>query len=147
MPAVPPLPSQLEPVIWPEDPYEADGRAAEEQPAPAPVVTTPVIPTWPEGAAGEPSVPSHEPVRPGGDEPVTASFRAMKTQPPAPATGEAHDTVPPAPATEDDHDTVPPAPADEVETADAKLETLPPEVEAADEADVETPAPVIDEAA
>jgi len=134
MPAVPPLPSQLEPVVWPEDPYEADGRAAEEQPAPAPVVTTPVIPAWPEGVAGEPSVPSHEPVRPGGDEPVTAPFLAMKTQPPAPGT-------------EDEHDTVPPAPADEVETADAKLESLAPEVEAAGEAGVEAPAPVIDEAA
>ncbi|HEY6875456.1 MAG TPA: hypothetical protein VI384_03770 [Candidatus Dormibacteraeota bacterium] len=139
MPAVAPTASQLEPVIWPEDPYEADGRAAEEQPAQAPLVTTPVIPTWPEGVAGEPSVPSHEPVRPGGDEPVTAPFLAMKTQPPAPA--------PAVETEEEEHDTVPPAPADEVDTADAKLESLPPEVEAVEEADAETPAPVIDEAA
>src|SRR5215510_12973644 len=75
MPAVPPAKQEPEPVIWPEDPWVADGRAAEDPGLEnGPMVTSPVIPSWPEGNSGEPSVPSHERRNPILEDPITAPF-------------------------------------------------------------------------
>jgi hypothetical protein len=106
MKAVPAQPD----VVWPEDPFAADGRASEEPAAEAePQPTSPSIPAWTEPQFGEPSTPpGDQPVRPLDDDPHTTPFptRAVipswpqrtgsdaavgKTQPPAAAK-----TVPPA---------------------------------------------------
>ncbi len=143
MPAVAPAKPESDSVVWPEDPWVADGRAADDPSLEGgPVVTSPVVPAWSESTSGEPSVPSHAGVNPTADDPETAQFptrrmdlpsepAVMKTTPPQPAeppepAEEVHDTVPPAPAA----DAAAPVETEEVDTADATLETLPPEVAA-----------------
>src|SRR5439155_25373865 len=111
MPAVAPARSGPEPVVWPEDPWVADGRAADDPSLESgPGVTSPVVPAWQERMAGEPSVPNHPGMNPTADDPATAQSptrragepseeAVMKTtppQPPAPAEagGAAHYTMP-----------------------------------------------------
>ncbi len=163
MPAVPPAKSEPDPVVWPEDPWVADGRAAEDPTLEGgpPMVTTPVIPTWPESRGGEPSVPSHASVNPTANDPETAPFptqraglgsdsAVMKTAPPQPAappeasepTEELHDTVPPTPAVE----AIATDEAAEVETADAALETVPPEGDGVEASEAEGTSPPAGEA-
>ena len=119
-------------VVWPDDPYEADGHAAGQEPAAAsPEVTSPAIPVWPESQSGAPSTPpGHAHPEPLEDDPHTAPFPTQqpiaswpprsgpvgKTQPPAPAAA-AHDngtedTKPPVARTEEVLKTAPPAPAE-----------------------------------
>src|SRR6266571_6859932 len=162
MPAVAPDNSEPESVVWPEDPWVADGRAADDPTLEnGPVVTSPVISTWPEKTAGEPSVPSHAGMNPIAEDPVTAPFptrkaaepfepAVMRTTPPQPAP-----PAEPAEPAEEVHDTVPPAPAaeaaasmdtEEVDTADAALETLPPEVAAVEASEEESAGPSSEEA-
>jgi hypothetical protein len=163
MPAVPPAKPESDSVVWPEDPWVADGRAADDPSLEGgPVVTSPVVPAWPESTTGEPSVPSHSGLNPTADDPETAQFptrrmgqesdaAVMKTTPPQPAeppepAEEVHDTVPPAPAA----DVAAPAEAEEtneVDTADATLETLPPEVAAVEASEEESAGPSVEEVA
>src|SRR5207247_2534743 len=158
MPAVAPDKSEPESVVGPEDPWVAEGRAADDPTLEnGPVVTSPVISTWPEGTAGEPSVPSHAGMNPIAEDPVTAPFptrkaaepfeaAVMRTTPPQPAppaepAEEVHDTVPPAPAAE----AAAPMETEEVDTADAALETLPPEVAAVEASEEESAGPSAEE--
>ena len=159
MPAVPPAKPGSDSVVWPEDPWVADGRAADDPTLEGgPVVTSPVIPSWPESTKGEPSIPSHAGLNPTTEDPQTAPFptgtigqspdaAVMKTAPPQPAApseaaDDVDDTVPPAPAAE----TAASAEAAEVDTADATLETLPPEVAAVEASEEESAGPSAEEA-
>jgi len=116
MAAVPPE----QPVVWPDDPWVSEGSASEPEGGaskPEPQVTSPVIPSWPEGF-GEPAIPSRRhPDAEGGDNLDTAQFAttpaipawpekpqdapgsAGKTQPPEPHSSEAAKTQPPTPKT------------------------------------------------
>jgi hypothetical protein len=162
MPAVSPAPAR-DSVIWPEDPWVADTRAAADPNLErGPIVTSPVIPTWQESHTGGPSVPSHAGRNPTEDDPVTAPFPTARPQQPSPIM----DTTPPQPASEPEeevHDTVPPEPVaasegpaapetpeapvgEEVETRDAELETLPAEVASVESQEEESPGPAAEEA-
>jgi hypothetical protein len=160
MPAVPPAKPESDSVVWPEDPWVADGRAADDPSLEGgPVVTSPVLAAWPARTTGEPSVPSHAGLNPTADDPETAQFptrrmglpsepAVMKTTPPQPAAQpdpveEVHDTVPPAPVA----DAAALAEKEEVDTADATLETLPPEVAAVEASEEESAGPSVEEAA
>jgi hypothetical protein len=160
MPAVPPAKPASNSVVWPEDPWVADGRAADDPSLEGgPVVTSPVVAAWPESTTGEPSIPSHTGLNPTADDPETAQFptrrmglpsepAVMKTTPPQPAepsepVEELHDTVPPAPAV----DAAASVEVEEVDTADATLETLPPEVAAVEASEEEADGPTVEEAA
>jgi hypothetical protein len=144
MAAVPPVPE----VVWPEDPFEADGHAADAEPGSAtPQVAEPVDPPWTQQAFGKsPPRPAHlmhpPHVAPAADDPHTAQFPTQaptsgwspksisepsvgKTQPPpSPPADEAVKTKPPAPrATEEARDeikTAPPARAAGDEPEDTK---------------------------
>jgi len=162
IPAVPPAKPGSDSVVWPEDPWVADGRAADDPSLEGgPIVRSPVVAAWPESAKGEPSIPSHVDLNPTADDPETAQFptrrmglpsepAVMKTTPPQPAepsepAEEVHDTVPPAPAA-DAAAPVETEETNEVDTTDATLETLPPEVAAVEASEEQADGPTVEEA-
>jgi hypothetical protein len=120
MAAVPPDPQ----VVWPEDPLEADGRAAAIDPdAATPAVSEPVDPPWTHQMGKQPTRPvySHPAV---ADDPHTAPF---PTQPPQPSWTARSDpsvgkTQPPPP-----HATQEPAAREAAAPAGGAMKTTPPD--------------------
>jgi hypothetical protein len=158
MAAVPPDPQ----VVWPEDPFEADGHAAETDPdAVTPPVPEPVDPPWTHQFGKQPARPGYSHPAPAHD-PHTAPFPTQHasserspsepsvgktqppasrgaepptTQPPAAPTGDAMKTAPPVAHAGDMEDTKPPAPSTEA------LKTAPPVAHDDDTLGTRPPAP------
>ena len=161
MAAVPPDPQ----VVWPEDPFEADGHAAETDPdAVTPLAPEPVDPPWTHQFGKQSAMPGNSRPAPAHD-PQTAPFPTQhatsgwsekspsepsvgKTQPPAsraaepPATqppaappGDAMETASPVAHADETEDTKPPAPSAEA------LKTVPPAAYSDDTQGTKPPVP------
>lgn len=149
MAAVPPDPD----VVWPEDPYEADGHAAEADADTAtPHAAEPADPPWThQGFAKHSTRPAQPESAPAADDPQTAPFPTAavtshwaEKSPAEPSVGK---TQPPAAREVDEAmKTQPPTPAAPDEAGD-EMKTAPPAVEPGDETeDTKPPVPHAEEA-